>query len=164
MLPPAKEDRLRRRWVWQALSDLFLDDEVTEDTLRYIARIAAECGYSDEELDAIYRREVAPAVAFNLFDVAGTWGYFDTVWLEELILRPHGLWYWFERLIIAPFPVWLQRHERRQLREMLGEERQRVREEQEKPGSQWKPCCAEEAPCYRWASAEPAAEADPPRD
>src|SRR5262245_4760077 len=62
MLPPAKDDLLRRRWIRQALSDLFLDEEITEDTLYHIARITAECEYTDEELEAIYRHEVAPAV------------------------------------------------------------------------------------------------------
>ena len=72
MLPPAKEDLLRRRWIWQALSDLFLDDEITEDRLRYIARTCAECGFTENELGFIYRREVAPAVAFNLSPVDET--------------------------------------------------------------------------------------------
>jgi hypothetical protein len=155
MLPPAKEDLLRRRWMWMALSDLFLDEEVTKDTLCEIARIAAECGYTEQELDAIYRCEVAPAVAFNAFDMAGTWGYFDTVWLEKRILRPHGLGYWFDRLIIAPLPVWCLRHDWRQVKALLREQRDLVREEQEKQGGEWKPCCAQEAPCLRWQSSEP---------
>jgi hypothetical protein len=157
MLPPAKEDLVRRRWIWQALSDLFLDEDLTEDTLRYIARIAGECGYADEELEAIYRREVAPAVAFNCFSPAGTWGYFDTVWLEKQILRSRGLGYWFDRLVIAPLPVWPLRHVWRRFKRMLAEQRELVREEQQKQGSQWRPCWAKEAPCLLWASDEPGA-------
>jgi hypothetical protein len=151
---PAKDDLARRRWVWQALSDLFLDEQVSDDTLRHIARVAAECGYSDEELDAIYRHEVAPAVAFNAFDPAGTWGYFDTVWLERRILARRGLWYWFNRLLVAPLPVWLLRDDWRWVKCLLGPERQRVRSEQARQGGQWQPCWAKEAPCLRWASSE----------
>lgn len=150
MLPSAKEDLMRRRWIWQALFDLFLDDEPAAVELRYIARIAAECGYSDEELEAIYRREVAPAVAFNAFSSAGTWGYFDTEWLEKRTRRFRGLGYWFDRLIVAPLPVWLMRHAWRRVKSLFREERERVREEQEKQGSEWKPCWAEKAPCLRW--------------
>lgn len=164
MLLPAKEDLLRRRWIWQALSDLFLDDEITEDTLQYIARIAAECGYTQEDLESIYRREVAPAVGFNLLDAAGTWGYFDTVWLEERILRPSGSGSWLDRWLLAPLAVSLLRSEWKRLRALLEEQRGRVRQEQEEQGSQWKPCWTQEAPCYRWQSAEQAAATGRPRE
>lgn len=70
----------------------------------HIAYVAAHCGYTDEELGYIYAAEVAPAVAFNAFDVAGVWGYFDTEWLEARILRRNRFWYWVDRLIVAPFP------------------------------------------------------------
>lgn len=143
------DDLRRRRWIWPALSDLFLDDDITDDTLRYIARIAAECGYAAEELEVIYRHEVAPAVGFNLFDVAGTWGYFDTVWLEERILR--GSNHWFDQCILAPAAVWMLRDEWARLKPMLAEEVERARAEQMAPDDRWKPCCAEEAPSYRWA-------------
>ena len=154
MLPPAREDLVRRRWIWQALSDLFLDEESTERTLQYIALIAAECDYTDEELEFIYRHEVAPAVAFNLLDVAGTWGYFDTIWPEKRILSPSGPGCWFDRWVIAPLTVPLLRDEWRRLRGLIEEQRRQVREEKEKQGSQWKPCWTEEAPCYRWKSSE----------
>lgn len=154
VLPPANEDLLRRRWVWQALSDLFLDDEITDDTLRYAARISAECDYSDEELDAIFRNEVAPALAFNYFDVAGVWGYFDSAWLQERILTNRGFGYWFDRLIVAPIPLWLLRNYWTQFKGMLKEERARVRDSRERVDGQWTPCCHEDAPVFRWENAK----------
>lgn len=154
MLATANEDLLRRRWVWQALSDLFLDDEITEDKLRYAARISAECDYSDEELDAIYRKEVAPALAFNYFLVAGVWGYFDSVWLKERILRNRRPGYWFDRLILAPAALWTLRNDWRRLKDMLREERVRILDIRGRLEGQWKPCCIEEAPTYRWQGAE----------
>lgn len=165
MLPHPKEDLARRRWVWQAVSDLFLDEEVSEDKLRYIAQVTAECGYTSDELDAIYRREVATAVAFNIFLVAGTWGYWDSEWLEKKILRPPGLCYWFDRVLIAPLPLWLLRHEWARVRALLPKEHERVRKEQEKLGEQWKPICSESPLCLRWeSSTQSGAKVDQPYD
>lgn len=161
MLPHPKEDLPRRRWIWQAISDLFLDEEITEDTRRYIARVAAECGYTDEELEVIYRREVAPSVAVNTFSPAGVWGYWDSVWLEKMILRPRGLGYWFDRVIVAPLPLRLLRHEWAQIKNLLAVERERVRKEQEELGELWKPIWSESPLCLRWeGSNKPGTEAD----
>lgn len=152
MLPPANDDLQRRRWGWQQLSDLFLDEETTEDMLRNIARVAADCGYTDEELDDILRNEVAPAVAFNFFDTAGTWGYFDTVWLEGKILHSSRLGYWFHRLIVVPLVMLALRQHWEAIKMWLVQERERVRREKASQGDRWKPCCSEPAPVYRWAS------------
>ncbi len=148
MLPPAREDLRRRRWIWQALSDLFLDEETTEFELRHIARVAAECDYSDEDLDTIYRHEVAPAVAFNFYDVAGVCGFFDSEWLEERILQGGPFGHWFDRLIVAPLPVRLVRNHWSRIQTLLVEERERVRALRLELGSEWKPCCAEDAPRF----------------
>jgi len=62
----------RRRRVWEALSDMFLDTE----TRWYFPRIALELvrsGYSREELDRIFRNERVPECGPNLLSVAGEW-------------------------------------------------------------------------------------------
>lgn len=148
--PPPNQDRVRRRWIWQALSDLFLDEETTEDTILYIARIAAECEYSDAELDAIYRREVAPAVAFNMFCVAGAWGYFDTIWLENRILQRHEPVYWIDHYVLAPLAMFVIRKIWIRIKLELELQRQRVEQEKARLGDQWQPCWAQEGNCYRW--------------
>lgn len=81
------ESRERRRPVWHALSDLFLDTELDEQHLAWIARILAESGYSDSELESILLREVYPVCLANLHDPAGVWSGFDEDSLEEEILR-----------------------------------------------------------------------------
>ncbi len=149
MLAAAKDDLTRRRWIWQAISDLFLDDEVTDETLRNIARVAAECGYSDDELDAIYRQEVAPAVAFNFLDVAGAWGYFDTEWLERRILRSRGCGYWIDRFIWSPWPVWDLRIHWARVKSLLNEERERIGAASATPASHWSSFRTKEAPRLR---------------
>ncbi|WP_169977466.1 DUF7079 family protein [Tautonia rosea] len=77
----------RRRPVWDALSDLFLDRELQPDDHRRIADVLASSGYSEAELEEILCREVGPVLWPNLLSVAGVWTGFDRDWLEGEILR-----------------------------------------------------------------------------
>jgi hypothetical protein len=82
------EDEIKRRMpVWEAISDLWLDTELGENGVLYIARVLAESGYSLEEIDKIYTEEVAPVVYMNAYSVTGVWTGFDPVWLKEEILK-----------------------------------------------------------------------------
>ena len=118
--------------------------------LRDIARIAAECGYTAEELNEIYRCEVAPALAFNAFSTAGVWGYFDTEWLEASILQPRGFGYWVRRLFVAPIPMFMLQQRWRLVLQFLPEEQKGVEEKSRDTSQPWHPCCAQDAPFYRW--------------
>jgi hypothetical protein len=71
----------RRKPVWAALSELWLDTELTEDDLRRIAGVMRRSGYSVGQLREIYLFEVAPVVSPNLLAVAGEWSGFDEGWL-----------------------------------------------------------------------------------
>jgi hypothetical protein len=71
----------RRKPVWSAFSDLWLDTELTEDDLRRIAEVMKWSGYTIPELRGIYLFEVAPVVFPNLLSVAGEWAAFDEEWL-----------------------------------------------------------------------------------
>ena len=82
----ASEELIRRRPVWQALSDLFLDTELTEAFYRLIARTVIESGYSPGEIGSILWDEVFPVIEFNLRHPAGVWDGFRVEWLEERIL------------------------------------------------------------------------------
>jgi hypothetical protein len=75
-----------RHPVWLALSDLFLDTD-TRLSFPYIARTLAASPFTDDELEAIFQNEVAPAVEFNLFDIAGEWAGFGEEWLIATINR-----------------------------------------------------------------------------
>jgi hypothetical protein len=87
----------RRKPVWAALSDLWLDTELTENDLQRIAGVMKRSGYNIVELRDIYLFEVAPVVFLNLLTVAGEWAGFDEEWLfaeatkrakkQNLILR-----------------------------------------------------------------------------
>jgi len=77
----------RRKPVWIALSDLWLDTELTEDDLRRIAEVMRRSGYEVEELREIYLFEVAPVVFPNLLSIAGEWAGFDEEWLVHEVTK-----------------------------------------------------------------------------
>jgi hypothetical protein len=77
----------RRKPVWAALSELWLDTELADDDLRRIAGVMGRSGYGVEELREIYLFEVAPVVSPNLWTVAGEWAGFDEGWLFAAATR-----------------------------------------------------------------------------
>lgn len=56
------------------MSVFYLDTELTDFTIEYIAKICAESTYSIEEIEKIMFTEVWPAFIGNLWSVAGEWG------------------------------------------------------------------------------------------
>ncbi len=62
----------RRRPLWDAMSDLFLDTEVRWHVPR-VARRCVESGYDDETLERIFWAEVFPEAIPNMLQVAGDW-------------------------------------------------------------------------------------------
>ena len=87
LIQPPSKDLERRRPVWAALSELFLDTELQTDDFQRIATVLWSSEYSEVELNEILRKEVAPVVRANLSSAAGTWEGFDQEWLEAEILR-----------------------------------------------------------------------------
>ncbi len=81
-IPDTRELR-RRRPVWKAFSELFLDTQLSERDIRRVAGIAADSGYTIKELRDIHLMEVAPAIGKNLRSIAGEWAGFNEKWLYE---------------------------------------------------------------------------------
>lgn len=75
----------RRRPVWAAMSELFLDTELEPADLEHIAAVLRVSGYGAPELREILRREVAPAFGPNLLGVAGVWAGWDEREVEQII-------------------------------------------------------------------------------
>ncbi|MFC4452242.1 DUF7079 family protein [Deinococcus sonorensis] len=82
----SEQELQRRRPVWDALSELFLDNELDEAALQFVVRTLRAAGYDAGDWLAILRHEVAPVVGGNLLTVAGEWAGFDPAWLEQRIL------------------------------------------------------------------------------
>lgn len=92
LLTPAAADLERRRPVWLAMSELFLDTELDLPALHAIARALRASGYTPQELERILSREVAPILRANTLSVAGEWTGFDPDWLVERILKRQHSW------------------------------------------------------------------------
>jgi hypothetical protein len=71
----------RRKPVWTALSELWLDTELEPEDLKRIALVLKRSNYSVDQLRGIYLFEVAPVVYVNQFVVTGEWAAFNEEWL-----------------------------------------------------------------------------------
>lgn len=78
-------DLERKKPVWLALSDFFLDTELDDKAMKYIASIIIQSGYSIKETKEILIEDLFPALLFNLHDVAGEWAGFPEEWLLKRI-------------------------------------------------------------------------------
>ncbi len=74
------EDIRLREPIWVALSDLFLDTDVSLFDARIVSAIRAS-RFSASEVEQILRDEVGPVFYDNLLDVAGEWAG----WTDEFI-------------------------------------------------------------------------------
>ena len=100
-----KTTLIDRKAVWIALSDLFLDADVSL-SYSYIIQVCADSPYAIEELENILYQEVAPVVSINLLSISGQWSGFDPDWLFKAInthlVENHSFIYriknWFSHL------------------------------------------------------------------
>jgi hypothetical protein len=102
-MPAACDDIDTRIPVWVALSDLYLDTDVTL-SYEHIARTLAASPYPLDALHEMLMDDVHPALYMNLMSVAGEWAGFDEAWLVERItaVRRQPRWrrrisHWFVR-------------------------------------------------------------------
>lgn len=72
MIGFSADEFARRLPVWTALSELFLDTELTATDHARIARIVEASGYNLALLDSIMRKEMLPAFGGNL-SITGEW-------------------------------------------------------------------------------------------
>lgn len=80
------ESRLQ---AWQALSQFFLDTELTEPSLAWVARAVAQSPYTLDQLHSILWHELYPALHWNLRSMAGEWaGWTDEFLIEHVKVRP----------------------------------------------------------------------------
>ncbi len=124
--PAVQEDGLadidRRRPVWSALSDLFLDTDVS--LLReHTAKVLAASPYSIQRLEQVLVDEVYPACRLNLFAwPGGEWAEFDSEWLEARIARrlrsPFRALHWFNLGRLTVHLSWEWRQVKRRVAEL----------------------------------------------
>ncbi len=83
--------------VWNALSELYLDTDVTL-SYDHIVRTLAASPYSLDELHEMLMYDVHPALYPNLMSVAGEWAGFDDAWLLERIAMARRQPRWRRRI------------------------------------------------------------------
>ncbi len=81
------EEIEKRKPLWQAFSDFWLDNELQDFEFKYTIDLMISSNYSLENIEKIFFEEVAPVVYVNLFSVAGQWDLFDPKWLFEGIIK-----------------------------------------------------------------------------
>ena len=79
----AIRDLTHRIPVWKALSEFYLDTELSEKDYQRIAETLKVSPYSFEEILEIDLYEVFPVLQMNLLSSAGAWAGFDHEWLIE---------------------------------------------------------------------------------
>jgi hypothetical protein len=93
----ASDDLDARIPIWMALSDLYLDTDVTLSH-DYIARTLVASPYSLEELHEMLMYDVHPVLYPNLMSMLGEWAGFDEAWLIERILASRAQPRWRRRI------------------------------------------------------------------
>lgn len=83
----SQEEISKRKPIWLALSEFYLDTELNDADFERIAKILKDSGYSLKELKRINYEEVAPVVSQNTLSVAGEWSGFNEEWLIEKIVK-----------------------------------------------------------------------------
>lgn len=72
--------------LWTAISQLYVDNEISEYDLELIVKEILKFGCSFEEAEKIFRYEVAPVCWGNIFSWS-VWNGFDTEWLTTEIVK-----------------------------------------------------------------------------
>lgn len=75
-----------REPIWMALSEFYLDTELSSDDLVFTAKIFNNSPYTLEEIKRINKYEVYPVFYPNLLSMYGVWNGFDKTWLIECII------------------------------------------------------------------------------
>jgi hypothetical protein len=86
-LPFPNEDIANRTPLWMAMSNFYLDNELTENDIQYIAKTCAESPYTMKEIERIMFTEVWPAFVQNLLSVAGEWAGWDQDFVQQRVLE-----------------------------------------------------------------------------
>jgi len=77
----------RRKFVWELISEFYVDNEIQKDEYKSIASKLKATGLSLEELKQIDLYEVYPVVKYNLAPIPSVWTGFNTDWLYSKCIK-----------------------------------------------------------------------------
>ncbi len=72
-----------REQLWIAMSDLWLDTELSDARLEEIPAVIRRSGLTRDELEIVFTYEFAPFLGANPWRVGGEWRGFDPDWVRE---------------------------------------------------------------------------------
>jgi hypothetical protein len=102
----AIDDLDRRRRIWNAFAEPFVNFALDEETLPAdycrIGALIVELGYTDADARTIFWSEVMPAVGSAWLRINAD----DPQWLEDRILRPRRLWI-IVNCLLLPLWIWI---------------------------------------------------------
>ena len=91
----AADELTDRRPVWEVLSDMYLDTDVTLSRSHRVS-VLVSSPYTIADIEWILKNEIHPVCCPNLVHIAGHWEGFDVDWLQQRILhRERSVWRWF---------------------------------------------------------------------
>jgi hypothetical protein len=70
-----------KRQLWIAMSNLWLDTELTDEAIAEIAQVVRESKLGRAELEDVFRFELAPFLGKNHSSLAGVWEGFEPEWV-----------------------------------------------------------------------------------
>ncbi|UXX80201.1 hypothetical protein N7E81_03695 [Reichenbachiella carrageenanivorans] len=79
----SREDLEKRQVLWLALSELYLDTELSDQDYNFIKVQVLQAGFSLQDAESIDRYEVFPLLYSNLLSPVGVWSGFDKNWLYQ---------------------------------------------------------------------------------
>ncbi|AZB09197.1 hypothetical protein EG344_10365 [Chryseobacterium sp. G0162] len=82
-----KDSLEKRKQVWVALSELYLDTELQESDFKYLIKTLFESPFTLKETKKIDQYEVFPVLFSNLLSPAGEWGGFSEQILVKNIMK-----------------------------------------------------------------------------
>lgn len=82
-----EESLEKRKQIWVALSELYLDTELQESDFKYVATTFFESSFTFEQIKDIDQYEVFPVLFSNLLVPAGEWAGFNELILFKNIMK-----------------------------------------------------------------------------
>lgn len=83
------------------MSDLWLDQDLEDYQLQYIATVVRQSGLDAKALDEVFALELAPFLGANNLTAVGVWDGFDQQWVCEQAQIRHAKYRWRDRISAA---------------------------------------------------------------
>ncbi len=113
----------KRKPIWNAISDFYLDTELQYSDYERIATEFIKTGKTIQQLKEIDFYEVFPVLKGNLMSVAGEWGGFDENWVNEncgkMYLKRTGFCFRLKAKLYHKFLFWTRKDHWKEIEHLM---------------------------------------------